>query len=58
MTTTQTPERLALLIEEFDRLGVGELRLEGTDFQLHLRAGRKPDYSQRRIAAASADDPQ
>lgn len=55
MTTHKIPERLALLIAEFDRSGIGELRVTAPDFQLHLRAGKEADYSEQRIAAAPAD---
>jgi len=56
MTTDHLPERLTLLVAEFDRSGIGELSVKGLDFELRLRAGRKPDYSERRTAASSTDE--
>lgn len=58
MTTPNMSERLALLIAEFDRSGIGELRVTAADFHLHLRAGKEADYSEQRIASAPTDDPQ
>ena len=58
MIIVQTPEGLALLIAEFDRSGIGELRVKAANFYLHLRAGQKPDYSERHMVASSVDEPE
>lgn len=41
------PDALAILIAEFERSGVAELRLEGPAFELILRAGNAPRWIER-----------
>lgn len=41
---TAPPTHLDVLIAEFERSRLGELKLHGPDFQLHLRRGRKPQW--------------
>ena len=47
MTETYHPDPLAVLIDEFERSGVGELRLSGPEFDLHLRARRPTKLSEK-----------
>ena len=53
MSNSEIPRQLALLIAEFERSGVGELRLTGPDFELVLRAGRPSAYRDRRESGLS-----
>lgn len=41
------PDSLAVLIDECERSGVGELRLSGPEFDLHLRAGRPAKLTEK-----------
>jgi len=50
MTETYRLDPLAVLIDEFERSGVGELRLSGLDFDLHLRAGRPAKLTEKIIS--------
>ena len=47
-----TPTNLDVLLAEFERSQVGELKLRGTQFELHLRRGRKPRWKLRGEQAA------
>ena len=47
MTETYHPDPLAVLIDEFERSGVGELRLSGPEFDLHLRARRPTKLTEK-----------
>ena len=47
MTETNRPDPFAVLIDEFERSGVGELRLSGPEFDLHLRAERPAKLTEK-----------
>ena len=47
MTESFRPDPLAVLIDEFERSGVGELSLSGPEFDLHLRAGRPAKLTEK-----------
>lgn len=47
------PETLAILVAEFERSGVGRLILTGPTFELVLRAGKAPRWTERDPAPQS-----
>lgn len=44
MNGFEIPDHFVPLVADFARLGIGELRLKGPDFELVLRAGLPPIY--------------
>ena len=47
MTDNNRLDPLVVLIDEFERSGVGEIRLSGLDCDLHLRAGRPAKLTEK-----------